>query len=42
MNSNNMIDKTLLSWAQKKPDLHRYMDRGNWPENKPCSGINPS
>jgi hypothetical protein len=39
MNSNNTIDKTLFSWAQKNPGLHMYMDKGNWPENKPCSGI---
>ena len=37
MHSNNTIDKTLLPWSQKKPGNHRYMDRGVWPDNKPCS-----
>lgn len=39
MHSNNTIDKALLAWIEKKPIGHKYIDKGAWPENKPCSGV---
>lgn len=40
MKSKNTIDLTLYEWVKNSPVNHCHIDQVNWPDNKPCSGVN--
>jgi len=38
-NSEYSLVKSIVDWMNQTPTNHSHADSGNWPINKPCSGL---